>query len=132
MGDRMKTLPELQSMSDAELNALAAEFLGFVIKITGVINPNGLILIRGPFTDAELASVVPPTCSSRDLAFELRKDFTVEEHRNYRYKLLIMTACQSEGMPENIDAHYKAYDNASARQQTISAVMVLQERKGKG
>jgi hypothetical protein len=98
-------LPELLSMSDEEINKIAQHLKNWM-----------------PYADC---------CNSHDCAFNLRKGFTPDQIFDYLKALNDMNwdKAVAEKDPNVFigDYLYRMAINATARQQTIAAVMVLQQ-----
>jgi hypothetical protein len=119
----MKSLPELMAMTDAQLNALGAELADTVERI-----PIYQDLYGGPRPIIGYDDRYPNYCFSRDYSFSLRKDFTAQQHREWSEFLYAILVPKEVGESFVYDNEFaQKFDNATARQQTIAAVMVLQQ-----
>jgi hypothetical protein len=123
-------LPELMAMTDEELNRLAAELLGEEACLLWMPGPHPLMgMMKGHCSHEKCyPKYIGPVhrCGSRDLAFELRKGFTDEQHNDFRQHLYHMALDQCD-IISGPHAPYRWMQDASARFQTIAAVMVLQQ-----
>jgi hypothetical protein len=127
----MKSLSELLAMGDEQLNSIAATLDGYDIEkyMTNPPRPTGACR-RKPDGPIEL---LPNYAGSRDLAFELRKGFTDEQHSRYRTHLAEIINGPDFTMEKLVSSSAQDFvrkmHDASAREQTIAAILVLQNQE---